>query len=608
MAAPTRLSKAKAILATVNYAAEGDIKALQQLSSYAPNALPLEILLRVLLTYLPETIEPTQYVPLLLHLTSGRSQTDEDGHLDLSSVEDLSGDQARQKVRRLRLLPLREPNSTFEATDPLSNFLVRRAHRIDAETGLLNLTPGLVVPFLDQSQELKTWFISTLLPLLRLHYEYYPHSGLSTSLAEFEKLSDGAALGLLLSQARAKGDSLVDTTNWIARDLRGLAGPWAYGRGLSARPKSSKSLPSTETPLGRAEDTRTELPSAWQLVYEWLVWTATKDLKLVVEAIGGWNGPRDADLGGYADSIPGQGEDALEALNLAYAQAAIAVFYAAPSAVQHPFTGHERVLARICSLMHRDSMDLRMDPQALPSVVTDFTALVNSSRGFLLPDMAMRSDNMLTVPSETSLSFLQAILLSSSLLARSGFDNSPRSLADLCLFAAEEVQKDALQRCVRGIAAKSDMDDRKWMQARREFLRLWRWDTEHYASQDDRQQSEGRRGIFGRVPRSFMETELLKAFLLGLRTSDSCALSSCIILTCSSTDFQAVIETYLGTAATPSPPLPREQVEQAIWEVAMSFYDNATNGNRTRGAMKKASDTFVHSVDPSFPARLTNIH
>lgn len=37
-------------------------------------------------------------------------------------------------------------------------------------------------------------------------------------------------------------------------------------------------------------------------------------------------------------------------------------------------------------------------------------------------------------------------------------------------------------------------------------------------------------------------------------------------------------------------PIPRDQVEKLVLEVAFNFYDNASNGNKSRGGVKKASD------------------
>ena len=72
-------------------------------------------------------------------------------------------------------------------------------------------------------------------------------------------------------------------------------------------------------------------------------------------------------------------------------------------------------------------------------------------------------------------------------------------------------------------------------------------------------------------------------------------------------DHQIVIETYLrrpGEQGTLSP----EEVEQAVVNAAMGFYDHASNCNRTRGEMKKASETLVFPrgiLERNFVGQLT---
>lgn len=61
-----------------------------------------------------------------------------------------------------------------------------------------------------------------------------------------------------------------------------------------------------------------------------------------------------------------------------------------------------------------------------------------------------------------------------------------------------------------------------------------------------------------------------------------------------SLDYKLAINTYLTDASSP-PVLPREDVEKVVLESAMSFYDNASNCSRSRGGVKKASDTLVSS-------------
>lgn len=41
-------------------------------------------------------------------------------------------------------------------------------------------------------------------------------------------------------------------------------------------------------------------------------------------------------------------------------------------------------------------------------------------------------------------------------------------------------------------------------------------------------------------------------------------------------------------------PIPDDVLEETILNVVMSFYDGASNGNRTRGGVRKASEMYVH--------------
>ena len=40
-------------------------------------------------------------------------------------------------------------------------------------------------------------------------------------------------------------------------------------------------------------------------------------------------------------------------------------------------------------------------------------------------------------------------------------------------------------------------------------------------------------------------------------------------------------------------PIPEDMVEKTVINVVMSFYDGASNGNRTRGGIRKASEMYV---------------
>lgn len=52
-------------------------------------------------------------------------------------------------------------------------------------------------------------------------------------------------------------------------------------------------------------------------------------------------------------------------------------------------------------------------------------------------------------------------------------------------------------------------------------------------------------------------------------------------------EYQLAVDLYTQPQAAP---LNRAQVENAVVEAIFSAYDNASNGNRTRGGMKRAYD------------------
>lgn len=527
----SQLSRAKLILVAVNYAADTNITALQQLTSSPPHKLPLDIILRILLTFLPESVDPPRYALFLQFLLMGISA---DHHqrlpLDFSAVEDVSESEAHERVRSLRLLPLRYPETTLPVTaDVLSTFLVHRAHRIDAQTGLLNLLPPLIVPFLDHSRDLRLWFISRLLPALRHNYEYYGHIESGLALADMEKLEGFSAVKAILSRAGAQGRMRPGESSNIARDLRGMICPWVYGareqkrRKLGAPASSAdahSAMNGSPTLGGLSSTTENGLDmSDWYDVFRWLVSTASENFALAVEAVENWGGPWDIDLGGYEETSSTPSEEAVQKMNLHYSHVAFAAIYAAPDASSESLSGISRILSRVERLIkHEPPLDLEASLSTLPLIDADFTAFAQLPRSLLLSETALKFSNPFLIPNKESLLFLHALWLSSSLVAGMEYDNSLKGLADLCLFSTEDVQKEQLKRCVRGISQRPKNDDKAWIQARKQLLWLWRWGLEEESLGPDEPSAGSAHGLFGRVGRKFLEMEVLKALLNGSRT------------------------------------------------------------------------------------------
>ena len=136
------------VLLAVHYATESNIHALRALTSLRESDFSLELALQILLTYLSESVEPSLYLEYLDELVNNARNPGDDpaSVLDLSAVEELSNSKARKRRKRIELLPLVHPLYRTETQlDPLTHFLIHRAHRIDEETGLLDLAPLLLV-------------------------------------------------------------------------------------------------------------------------------------------------------------------------------------------------------------------------------------------------------------------------------------------------------------------------------------------------------------------------------------------------------------------------------------------------------------------------------
>jgi hypothetical protein len=119
-----QLSGSHCVLLAVEYATESNIKALQALTTLREVDLPLELILRILLTYLPEELEPPSYIEYLNELVTNSRQPGDDpaALLDVASVEVLSSTRAKKRRKALELLPAIHPctqrkiSSTCSAT------------------------------------------------------------------------------------------------------------------------------------------------------------------------------------------------------------------------------------------------------------------------------------------------------------------------------------------------------------------------------------------------------------------------------------------------------------------------------------------------------------
>ncbi|KAL4992397.1 Sec39 domain-containing protein [Aspergillus falconensis] len=566
MADSTSLSGAHAILLAARLCATGNPAFLPQLQARFPATLTTERLLRILLTFLPEITEPRNYIPVVKTLVDGPVSRSYSEDIETSPIKNLSEAAARKRVRKIRLLPLRYPGDedTQDSTDLLTIFLIHRAHRIDSETSLQPLILDLLLPFYQRSPVLRTWLVSCLLPLLRLNYEYYPNQDKSCSVETLSLMDDQTATNILLSMAgtRKNGTDLI-------RNLRGLVGPWMYGSNRPRRRRFNQTARRNSISASHTDMNEDVGTSGWEYVNTWLLCRSSADPEAVVSAFINWDGPEDVDFGGYVSGEEKLSSDQSKQLRYRYGQTGLAVIYHSPEV---SLDGSIRVLERVGNLLGLDgSLFIAPDSSALPSVEFDSNPIQSASRATLFQNALLVSTNPLTYPSPPSISFISGLLLSLRVLEELGHPISCRSATNICLHSNRDMQLYELRSVMASIA--QSKSGRDWRTVRQRLLWLRGWSETERTAESER----SCHGLFYRVPLDTLEAEILKV-LLEVK------------------EYDLTVDIYIRSSSALNP----VQVEDAVKESIFAAYDNASNGNRSRGRMQKAYE-ILQAFQPHFP-------
>ncbi|KAK0661182.1 Sec39 domain-containing protein [Cercophora samala] len=559
------LSPAKLVLLAVHFAVQADIDSLAVLAARHDTVLRKELLLRILLTYLPETLQSNKYVGFLESLEKGTLAENASHDVDASSVETLAEGDATKRVRRLRLLPLASKDTPKEVgDDPITSFLVRRSYKVDEEAGLLAELPTLLLPFMDQSPYVRTLLISTILPLLRRNCEYHPEDPIQYTLSAFQDLPDRVAVNLLLSQTGAREEDLPV----VGRDLRGLIGPW-----LVDEKKWKTRRRSIAPPNGEGDD---GICAGYDEVLRWLTTQASKNWKVAISAIQQWGGPGDADLAGWGKlELTEQQQDHVQR---AYAQAALASAYVLPEASSEAIEGAYNIVAQVVNL--RDLEPLPPFSSAvtlLPPLAEQISEdIISTKTATFMRNDLLASSNILTVPDNSAVAFLEALILSAHLLTQAGHPCTIRRAGELALLQDERDQKEQATKLINHLSHNGPKtDDKFWMRARNEILWLRDWGAEEVSL------DATPKGVFSKLKKEFLEVEVLKALLSNTRYSLARSLYE----------------------DAPDRPLDEKALQDTVYATAMMAYDNASNPNRTRGGLKKCDE-----IMKAFPETLPKSH
>ena len=511
------LSPARVVLLAVHLATKSNIDALTALAAQHSKVLHKELLLRILLTCLPETLPSSEYVSLVERIGSGEEEEElvtEDEpqeppqEIDWSSVRDFTEEEAAKKVRRLRLLRLAWKDAPQEALeDPVTLFLIHRAHRVDEEAGLLTQLPDLVVPFLHHAPCIRTWVLSALLPLLRRNYEYYPRSPIPQTLAAFERLDDRTAVSLLLSQTGIREEEL----ELVGRDLRGLVGPWIYNEARWSRVRVKGDQ---ETGNGKAADQL--LCPGWEQVLEWLIAQASRSWRVAVKAVEQWDGPSDVDWAEYGSMWLGDEEEGY--LERRYARAVLATAYLIPESSIEALNGVNSIITKVANLLDQDPCPtLQVASSLLPPFAeesADGGHLLCAKNTTYMRNELLEDSNPLTTPNEMTTRLLHTLTLSAFILTKGGAPCTIRRAGELAFLQDEREQKAEAMKFIIALGNKGPKsDDKYWIRARNELLWLRDWGAEEGWGENDQKPQ----GVFGQLNKEFLEVECLKAFLSNTR-------------------------------------------------------------------------------------------
>jgi hypothetical protein len=603
----SELSSGHIVLLYVHYASESNADALRALGAARGDVFgSKELPLRIILSYFPESAEPALYGPVADEITRGAYSQQEwldAQHLlavDISPIEGISPKKANRRAKTIEsnLLPLDHPSCPASlCPDLLTRFVIHRAHRIDTQTGLLTLIPPLAGPFLPSSQYLNDWFISSALPLLRFGYEYYPDPTVY-SLDRLESADGEQGVEMLLAKTAVKSSQDQDSrmgnsehANFhgatLGRDLKGLVGPWMYGysqrkyRRLKQQPHQAASKHDLELESDRnvAEELQQLSEGGtdhdWENAFSWLTRKAVHDFAVVAEAIEDWSGPVDVDLGGYHEG-PYLEDDLRRQLHLRYVQTAFASVLAAEAATRGVISSAHSVLVRIAALMdYEPPPELVTSVELLPRVDSQKSVATHFSRAIFELDALLKPGHPFTVPNLESFAFLQLLVYSAYLLADLGHNTAVSDVAKIRFHHDADEQFAIVQRTLHALASGQRKDEQQWVGIRNRLIWLWNWGMDR-----DEDAAQYGSGVFGKTDRAVLEKEILKALL-------------------NSASYSLIVSIYVQGDSRHHR-ITSSEVQATIISSAMNHYDNASNGNRTRGGMKKASD-IVTSLRKYFP-------
>ncbi|KAG5930068.1 hypothetical protein E4U53_002315 [Claviceps sorghi] len=569
---PSAVSPAKVLLLAVHFAAHADIDSVANLHQLDAATLHEEILLRILLTYLPESIRPTLYVGLLEQLSSSNGPVQvanpHTPDLDWSPVAALTEAEATKKAKRLHLRSLKcsSVHSSLHG-DALSSFLVLRARSMDAETGMPLPLLDLLLPFVHRNSYLYTWTSTVVVPYVKKEQAIHPRST-STTLLRFETLPDAEASSYLLSQPDPSPQRQVD----VGRDFRGIFAPWLYN------PDRWEAAAADGGTASLAVICR-----GWQEARGWLVsQAASSSWPVALHVLEKWGGIDDVDFGhGLAMELPKHFQDHFRDT---YAAATLACVYSIQDSSLECLSRLYHVVANLRRRLAYDQEYESLEELLvkLPDLSAHNLATLWEDRtASLARNNLLGPNNLLTSPTDESTRLLLALILSAYIMTLHGHPLSVRRVGDVTFLRDPRDQKAAFTKMLWAIEKQaSNRDDEYVIWARKRLLWLRRWRDDDAAAAAARGPRPFENGTFSAIERNAVDMDFLKLML--------------------STGRYNLARSLYEDAG--DKPLPAEIIQEVVYKSALAAFDNATSPDRARGGLKRCDEilrAFPATVGPS---------
>ncbi|KEF58725.1 uncharacterized protein A1O9_06651 [Exophiala aquamarina CBS 119918] len=525
------LTDAHVLLLAVHLASNSDLDHLFILSRLRQEILPVTLIYRLLLSFYPvNQLKLSHLADFLLAVQDRPSDAPAAAEFKIDpSISTLS---PKDALRRCRLLALRPnpPHAIFGSENSLTNFIINWCYRVESTGGVQPLL-AFVEPFLSTDSCLRLWHATCLLPVVRLQYDFYPDAINTTGLDDFQRLSGVAGVQTLLQYAQETHEPAL-----IARDLDDVVSPWVHGASEWKRRRVGQEVAEADG-------------SSWDVVNVWLLAASVEHFEITGTAFVSWAGPKPSQF----DPISKLDESALAR----FAQTGLAIIYACPELSKGALSVAKTILTKVANIVRQRPPDFTTSE---PEISLDYSASRGLKEIDLLFNSLLQPDNPFTQVNASSIALVTGLLETAATLLDFNLPASMVTLARTCLFGSERQQKDELGRILQRISERSRPHvDWLSIRGRLHWLRLW-------THQDMSKDSELQLGLLSKVPSEILDTQILNAALtLG--------------------HYDAVARLYLDN---PTPPLPQLETENNITNAILRAYDNATDGNRERGALRPA--------------------